>query len=107
MVGFLLRVHLQIICFYILLGIVPSVFIVTLGGKILGVTIIALLSSILQSKLLEKISSIYTSIILLVMTILLGYFLPGYVVMNITGTIFVLCLLVIIHLGFKKYIKDR
>lgn len=107
MVGFLLRVHVQIILLYILLNSIPAVFIVTLGGKFLGITIIALLSSILQSELLKKISPIYTSMILLVGTILLVYFLPGYVVINPLGTIFILGLLLIIHLGLRKYIKDR
>lgn len=108
MVGFLLRVHLQIIFFYFLLDNIPSVFIVTLGGQLLGITIIALLSGVLQSQLVsKKIAPLGTSIILLIIAVLTGCFLPGYTVVNMAGTNFILALMMIIHLCLGKYIKDR
>lgn len=108
MVGFLLRLHLQIIFFFLLLNSIPAIFIVTLGGKILGVTIIALISSVLQSQIVcEKVSLIFTNSILLIGIFLVGYLLPGYVVVDLVGTIVILGLIMLIHMGLGKYIKDR
>lgn len=112
MCGLLLRAFALSVIFYFLLDASSSVHIVTLGGQILGSTIVGVSAALLHTASKKNVNSeklriVFATLWTAAIAYLTAKALPGYIIVDVTGAIFVLVQVSIAAAAAGMIIKDK
>ena len=112
MCGLLLRAVALSVIFYFLLDITSSVHIVTLGGQILGSAIVGVLAALLHTasqKILssEKLRIVFATLWTAAIAYLTAKTLPGYIIVDAMGAVFILVQVCVAASAAGMLIKDK